>query len=411
MEIVHPVPAEEASAWLATMATALLGSSTDADFARRVARTRAVWQPEWVWGVRERERWVGTFWAEPSRITVPGGGDIEIDAVTRVSVAATHRRRGLLREMMTQSLQAARDRGTVASALIAAEWPIYGRFGYAPATRVARYTLHTHRPGAELAADPSGTVRAATPTEAATLGPAILRRVRGSWAGQLARADGWWQRHFGIDGFEPLEGTPSTWVVHESVDGPDGLLVWKPIRDFTLSGDLGAVEVSDFLAGSDRAYRNLWAYLAGLDLVDDVMLAQRPLDEAVRWLLPDGRALRTSYVADHTWLRLLDVPAALSARGYSGPGQLTVEVIDNHGGYAAGTYLLETDGATATCRRTDASADLRVAQSALSAVYLGDQSFRSLLLGGGIDELVPGALARADALFATPLRPWNATSF
>lgn len=410
MEIIHPVAVDEAAAWLASMRITYLGSSTGADVARRVARAQAFWVPEQVWGVRDRGRWVATLEAVPARITVPGG-EIAIDTVTRVSVAATHRRRGLLRAMITEALAAAHGPGAVASALVPSEWPIYGRYGYAPATRFARYTLHTHRPGSEIAADPSGSVRSATADEAAELAPAILQRVRPSWAGQLDRTPVLWRRRYGGGGLEPLEGTPSNWVVHESSDGPDGILVWKTLRDADDEVERGAVQVSDFFAASACAYRNLWAYLAGLDLVGEVVLNQRPVDEPVRWLLPDGRALRASYVGDHTWLRLLDVPAALAARSYSGPGRLTLEVVDPHGGFADGRYLLETDGGTATCARTDTSAQLRVSQAALAAVYLGDHSFRALLLAGGVDELVPGALARADTLFATATRPWNATSF
>src|SRR4029079_2892749 len=49
----------------------------------------------------------------------------------------THRRRGLLREMMHTQLQDVRARGELVAMLIAAEWPIYGRFGYGLAVEAA----------------------------------------------------------------------------------------------------------------------------------------------------------------------------------------------------------------------------------------------------------------------------------
>jgi predicted acetyltransferase len=75
---------------------------------------------------------------EARALSVPGVGaetaDVRVDALTNVTVAGTHRRRGLMSRMVGGSLRAASERGDAISTLIAAEWPIYGRFGYAPAT-------------------------------------------------------------------------------------------------------------------------------------------------------------------------------------------------------------------------------------------------------------------------------------
>jgi hypothetical protein len=43
--------------------------------------------------------------------------------------------------------------------------------------------------------------------------------------------------------------------------------------------------------------------------------------------------------------------------------------------------------------------------------YLGGTSLRSQLIAGRVDELTPGALRRADAMFLTPTAPWCATGF
>jgi predicted acetyltransferase len=149
-----------------------------------------------------------------------------------------------------------------------------------------------------------------------------------------------------------------------------------------------------------------------MDVVGEVHLEHRPVDEPIRWLLSDGRALRQTHAADDLWLRLLDVPAALAARGYAASGRLALEVVDDHtGGYAAGRYLLDAGEAGADCRPTTTSADLRISQRALASIYLGGFTVRQVLTGGGIEELTSGALLRADAMFATTLPPWNATNF
>jgi predicted acetyltransferase len=149
-----------------------------------------------------------------------------------------------------------------------------------------------------------------------------------------------------------------------------------------------------------------------MDVIDELVLKARPVDEPVRWLMHDGRSLRQGFTGDHTWVRILDVPAALSTRGYAMPGQVVLEVTDtDHGGWAAGRYLLDADDDGAICTPTTRSADLVMPQRALAGAYLGDHSLRALAVAGGVDELTPRALARTDAMFATALSPWNATPF
>ena len=50
-------------------------------------------------------------------------------------------------------------------------------------------------------------------------------------------------------------------------------------------------------------------------------------------------------------------------------------------------------------------------QRALASIYLGGFRLRELLLSGVATERTPGALARVDLMFSTPLPPWNATWF
>jgi predicted acetyltransferase len=113
------------------------------------------------------------------------------------------------------------------------------------------------------------------------------------------------------------------------------------------------------------------------------------------------------------WLRLLDLPAALSARRYAVADRVVLEVIDDDiGGFATGRYVLDAGPDGATCTPSSAEpADLLVHQRALAAAYLGGFSLRSQAIAGRIDEQKPGALRRADAMFATPMAPWCATGF
>lgn len=413
MELLNPVPVDLAREWVAQLATTLLGTPYDDDFPRRVDRWARDWLPERTWAYRDHGRLVATLATEPRTLTVPGCGiathDLEVDAVTGVSVAATHRRRGAMTTMLSQSLQAAKDRGDAVSILIAAEWPIYGRFGYAPAVTGAGYVYHPRRPSAGLPAPPAGSVRQVEPAELGPAARAIFDAARRRRAGQVDRRDPWWDRQLGQDGYETIGKRP-TWILHEGPDGPDGLLAWKVARDFDLSGELGAVEVDQFVAANDTAYRDLWGYLGGIDVVNEVRLDDRPVEEPIRWVLPDGRALQLRNTFDYLWVRLLDVPVALAARDYAAPGRVVLDVVDDTAhGFGAGRVLLEVDDSGAQCESTSAPADLRVHQRALAACYLGGYRLRALL--DGVEELSAGALARADLMFSVPQPPWNQTGF
>ena len=358
---------------------------------------------------------VATLRTLPRQLSVPAGStgtvDVALDALTGVTVSATHRRRGLLRAMITESLAAAHDRGDPVAGLIAAQWPIYGRFGYAPAARFAGGRLERRRPGARLRTPSTGSLRRVELDELRRVAPTVFARARTARAGHINRTDLDWERHL-----EPkLLGhgaTPAVGIVHEGPDGIDGFLRWHPTAEFTLQHG-GEVQLDDLFATNQEAYRALWGYLLDLDVVDAVTFSARPPDEPLPWLLEDGRTWQLDEIVDAIWLRLLDVPAALSARGYAGAGRLVLDVVDDApGGYGAGRFLLDAGPDGATCRPApELTPDLALSQRALASIYLGEPSLRIQQIAGLVDELAPGALARADIMFATPLLPWVGTEF
>ena len=94
-------------------------------------------------------------------------------------------------------------------------------------------------------------------------------------------------------------------------------------------------------------------------------------------------------------MRLVDVPAALSARGYTDDPDVVLDVSDAFCPWNAGRYRL----AGGRCERTDAEPDLALDASALGAAYLGGTLLAELAAAGRVTELRPGALARASAAF------------
>jgi predicted acetyltransferase len=414
IEIVHPVDVDELAEWTRRIAATFLGDPHGPRVTRRVELLRRTWSPERVWAARSGGQIVATLATLARHITLPGVGgetpDLPLDAVTAVTVAPTHRRRGLLRAMMTESLRAARERGDPLSGLIAAEWPIYGRYGYAPATSAVDWVLHRSRRGSEVPGDPSR-LRHVEAAEMREIAPAVFAAERRQRGGQLDRDANYWHWRLGSGEHDSVEPLPHNLLVH---DGPDGAVAWTASRDSQLVFPLGAVDVPMLIAATPAAYRDIWAYLSGLDGVDEVHVINRPVDEPVRWLLADARTLVAARQYDFLWLRILDPVAVLSGRAYAADGELVLEIVDDTmDAYAAATVRLSVQDGRADCAAAGPGArvDLRLDQRALAAVLLDGFSPGELMLAGGVEERTPGTGDRLRAMLAAPVAPWNATWF
>ena len=110
-------------------------------------------------------------------------------------------------------------------------------------------------------------------------------------------------------------------------------------------------------------------------------------------------------------MRLVDVGGALKLRRYMQSGRLVLEVRDELCPWNEGRFELEGSPEGATCRASNSSPDLALAVSDLASVYLGAVSFSTLSQAGLVDERTPGALVRADRMFAVRYQPWTPTNF
>src|SRR4051794_13847293 len=135
---IRTVHEDELASFVETMSTGFLNRP---DVPRIADGVKSLWDLSRVWGAFDGERIRGTLRTWATELTVPGGARIPAAAVTNVTVLPTHRRQGLMRRMVTTEHAAARERGEAASLLYAAEYPIYGRFGYGPAAEIATWTV------------------------------------------------------------------------------------------------------------------------------------------------------------------------------------------------------------------------------------------------------------------------------
>ena len=164
--------------------------------------------------------------------------------------------------------------------------------------------------------------------------------------------------------------------------------------------------VSMLIARTEAAHAALWDYCFNIDLVKTIKAWARPTDDPLMWMLHDARALERK-PCDRTWLRLIDVPKALSSRTYAQEGEIVFEVRDEFCPWNEGVYELNGGPSGATCTPTTKSPDITLAADDLAVPYLGGFPFTPLAQAGRVVENAPGALQRADAMFATPLKPWS----
>lgn len=349
---------------------------------------------------------VGTAGAFSFRMTVPGGALVPTAGVTMVSVQATHRRRGILTGLMRRQLDDVRALGEPVAVLTATEPEIYGRFGYAAAAQAMVLTVDTARTrlwapeggqDVRLRLAPAGEVLAECETVYARLVP--------ERPGMMARQPGW-ERWAAID--DPLArgGAGELLCVVAERDGEvTGYARYATKGDWSEAGPDGTVLVRDLDALDPGTRAALWGYLCGIDLMTSVRTRNRPVDDPLLHLLPDLRRCGPT-LREGLFARLVEVGAALSARTYTAPVDVVLEVEDAFCPWNAGRWRLSGDASGATCERTADPADLALSQRELAAVYLGAGSLASLAAAGRVRELRRGALGEASVAFRGVLEPW-----
>jgi predicted acetyltransferase len=336
-------------------------------------------------------------------MTVPGG-PVPAAGVTGVAVLPTHRRQGLLRTMMRRLLDDARDRGEAFASLWASEATIYGRFGYGVAGRRWAVTVEASDPPL-LGRAPAGRVRFADAAEVRTLAPALHDAARAERPGMISRSPARWDARLSDLPGQRGGASALRLVVHEAADGrATGYAMYRTKGEWEDGRPRGAVRVKEVVALDTDAHGGLWRFLLGVDLMTSVGYDNLPADDALFTRLPDPRAAKVG-VSDGLYVRLLDLPAALSARAYATAGTVTVEVVDGDG-YAGGRWTLDASPDGATCVATTASPDLTLGVRELGAAYLGDTTLLSLYDAGRVDEHTPGAALAASRLLVWHRAAW-----
>jgi predicted acetyltransferase len=362
------------------------------------------YEPGRVLGAFVEDELAGTTLAMSSSVAVPGGAVLPAAAVTGVGVRADRTRRGVLTALMRAQLDEVRRRDEPIAMLHASETVIYGRFGYGVACRERSIALDRHRAAFRPDAPRGGRVRLVDTAAAEKLLPEIYDRIGLVRPGMISRSAAWW-----ASALTGRPDTPLVVAVHTNDDGvDDGSVVYSPIkRDHRFDEGTVTLQVIDLQAADSVAAATLWRFLLGVDLVTEVEVINRPLDEPLEWWLTDRRQCRIRDVSDDLWLRLVDVPRALAERTYGGEDSVVIEVRDAFLPENSGCYRVGPAGA----KRCEDAPQLSLDVDVLAALYLGDVSVSTLVAANRVHVHDPDAVGTADRVWAVARIPWCGTGF
>jgi len=342
----------------------------------------------------------------PFRAFPVPGARTAVSGLTWVGVHPGHRRRGLLRFMIEQHFAKSLERGEAVSALWAAEAAIYGRFGYGMASTDLRLTIPR---GAALrdvpgAADLRVRIAKLDPERHDDVIHAVHARVdRPGW---VTRETPEHRRSFLADPEFFRDGAESLRLaLVEDADGsPRGYALFRRKEGWVFEGPRGVVRVREVVAQDAATARALWGVLTDLDLMAKLEVDAVAVDDPIWHLLVDPRATN-ALLGDNLWVRVLDVPAALSARRYQAPVDVVLEVTDAMVPANAGRWRVVGGPDHATVTRTVDEADLALDVRELGTAYLGGVSLAALAGAGLVTELRPGTLHGAAVGFGWPVAP------
>jgi predicted acetyltransferase len=347
---------------------------------------------------------VGTTASLPFELTVPGG-ELGAGGVTWVGVLPSHRRRGILTQMMKIQLQDLHDRGEPLAILWASEAAIYGRFGYGIAAPTVQLDADRSRFSLRDDPGPRGAVRLIDREEAGKVLPPIYDAVRRQVPGFTSRSALLWNLYRLADPEHWRRGGgPKFYAVLEFDGEAVGYTLYRIKLEWEEGFAKSQVRVLETCATSAAAERELWRFLFGIDLVARIQGRHDP-GSPLFLMVADPRSLMLR-VTEGLWLRIVDLDAALTGRTYAADHTVVVEVRDELCPWNAGRWRMGSD-----VGRTEDDAELELDIADLASAYLGAFDFERLAAAQRVHELKPGALRRATVLFRTSRPPFCPEDF
>ncbi|GAB3445597.1 GNAT family N-acetyltransferase [Actinophytocola sediminis] len=318
-----------------------------------------------------------------------GGVAVPMGGVANVAVHPHARGHGVATAMLDAALGLMREHGQVISALYPSVPALYRGRGW---EQTGDY-LHTTLRAETLARLPKPATRPRLRRAAEEDLPAVLDAylsVASTVDGMLDRASAAFQPEKVLDLFDIVDIVP----------GPDDSVLGYVVAT---RPDGGKLDCHDLIARDRETALGLLAYLGRwTGILEEVSL--RLVDQAWWQLLVTMPVMHD--VTNHPWmLRVVDLPAAVAARGWPAAEHLTsftvdLDVTDEHAPWQAGRHRLVVDGGTVTCEPGGTGA-VRIQARALGPWYAGSAD-TAMLRRAGLLDATPTDARPLDILTGAP---------
>lgn len=361
-------------------------------------------QPDWTtcaWVDGKMATTMGTF---PFTVRL-NGAPVHMGGVTAVGTLPQFRRKGLLRQVMGLGFNQMRERGQSIAILWASMGAIYQRFGYGAASSDVNYSFDPRFAGFAFPQEPTGRVELMEKEGAYPVIKQLYIQFATPRNLHIHRSSILWD----VGTLRPPKKDQPIYIgVYRNGDGEArGHIVYHTQNTGSHEPGPGqSLTVKDFVWLDVDAFRGLWEYIRGHDLVGQVNIRGAfGEDDPARDLLMEPRMLNRR-VNDGIWMRVVDVEKAVPQRPYGGRGALTFAIEgDTMCPWNEGTWEMESAGASTEIRRSERTAQLSMPINSLASLMAGHRSATHLARNGLITAQDERALAVADELFHTVYPP------
>ena len=399
------ITSDEVEPFLRSLYTAFGDAHADPD---ELIADRALTEPDRTFAAFDDGEIVGCAAALTHRMVVPGGAFVPTAGVTMVGVLPTHRRRGILRELMVRLLAQAEDRNEPLASLFASQAAIYGRFGFGHAAWHLTFDVALDRIEWVPDLEPVGRVRLVSRDEALPSMRAVYERTLPQRPGGIELPGATFDHTLR----ESVKNDEKVfYALHDDGDGTvDAFAMYRVKHEWPRGLPSSELKVRHFVAASPSAGWSLWRYLFDVDLTSRAKAASRPIDDALLLQVLEPRALRPE-LDDGLFLRPIDLGVALEARRYAADGSVSLAVTDPFP--SAGERVLRLTVAEGSAEVTphEGEPDLICSIQAIGSTYLGGATWSALAKAGLVRVRSSAALDTIDAMFRVDVAPWPIVYF
>ena len=286
---VRPIRDDELTAYIDAVSTGFLDRPDVGGIAEEVRRH---WDLSRAHAAFEDGRIVGTFRSWAGRLTVPGCRELQASSVTGVTVRRPIVGAGSSAGWPPGSTRRPASAATSVAILFASESPIYGRFGYGPATTAATWTVRTQQTRV-ISLDRRGPTRSSS--RRLTRPPATLPEVFDAWRtrqpGETWRRPITWDDDFGLSADVWNRRWKGFVALHRDATGDvDGYVRFHAEDKWEDRQPANKLVVDDLHGLSEATDAALWQFVLAMDWVQVVRAERRTPDDRLPWLLTNARA-------------------------------------------------------------------------------------------------------------------------